>query len=142
MNTTVVINAAGLGATLGLVLSLFFNYFPRVKVWYAALSREAKSGIMIGALAAVAVAELLRQCSLAGACIQMNWGVAGTAFISALITNQATYLISPQTPSVKRARLRQRVIELQQAGIGMGSTVSGTSVLRDRSGAIPPRPRT
>ena len=36
---------------VGAVLSLLFNYFPTLNVWYAALKTEVKSGIMIGLLA-------------------------------------------------------------------------------------------
>lgn len=138
MNTTVIITAAGLGSTLGIAVSLLFSYFPRLKVWFASQSAEFQSGIMIGLLALAAAGTLVYQCSGVLGCIQLNWGAAGVAFVSALVANQGMFLASPQTPSVKRARLRRRVAELQRAGIVPPASASPANL---GSGAVPPRRR-
>ena len=87
----------------GVVLSLIFSYVPQVREWYEKLSGRDKRLVMLAALAFVAAGIYGLAC----------WGVAGRfglevgcdrdgvvtlvqAFFSALIANQATYLISPK----------------------------------------------
>ena len=96
-----------LSATAGLVLSLAFSYLPGLSVAYAKLSETAKMLIMAVLLAAVAMGSVLWTCrtaSVMGPCLAETWGGYFQAFISALVANQATHRLSPQTPEVKAAK--------------------------------------
>jgi putative flippase GtrA len=91
-------NGTELSAAAGILLSLIFSYIPFVNDWYAPKDSQTKSLIMLVALAVVAGGAYGASC--------LGWwpvvvcGLVGaktlvTAFVAALITNQATYKISP-----------------------------------------------
>lgn len=91
----------------GLVLSLFFRFFPKVNDWYQLQSSANKSYIMLGALAVVSVAIFAASC--AGYAAQLSLPVvtctqAGIIdflklFFTAFVVNQGTYLVTPsKTP--------------------------------------------
>jgi len=48
-------NAVILGALAGMILSLFFGFFPKVKVWYAGKADEFKSAFMLVMTLGVAI---------------------------------------------------------------------------------------
>lgn len=101
-------SAEFLASVVGVIISLFFSYFPRLKEAFAALSSEAKSGIMLGLLAivtaSIAALDYFNVID-AGIVFDGQW-VARIVwvFISAVIANQAAYKISPQAASVKSAK--------------------------------------
>jgi len=92
----------------GAVISLIFSYFPVLRVKFAALTQEAKSGIMIGLNVAVVVAICLLDFFEAfdfGLTFDKSGIVQITmVFFAALIANQSTYMISPQPGDVKSAK--------------------------------------
>jgi len=104
----VVFSAEFLASVVGVIISLVFSYFPKLKDAYAGLSSEAKSGIMLGLLAFVAAGiTALDYFNIVNAGIDFSgqWGArVAFVFLSAVIANQAAYKISPQTRSVKVAK--------------------------------------
>lgn len=79
----------------GAAASLIFAYFPILRTWFAALRKEAQSGIMIGLMAATCVVMYLLNCNAI-----INAGIACSQdgvvrlifdFILALMANQGTY---------------------------------------------------
>lgn len=106
MNVT--FSAEFLASVVGVIISLVFSYFPKLKEAFAVLSSEAKSGIMLGLLAIVTASiTALDYFNVidAGIVFDGQWVVRVVwVFISAVIANQATYKISPQAESVKSAK--------------------------------------
>lgn len=90
---------------VGAVLSLLFNYFPTLNVWYAALKTEVKSGIMIGLLAVASVViYLLSLYGIIEISQPVDWVLVLRTFILAVVANQSAYVIAPQTSAVKAAK--------------------------------------
>lgn len=112
--TDFVVNGEVLVAILAVVASLVFNYFPRVRVWFAGLASEAKSLIMLGVLLVISAAILGLQCGGVlqtgiscdkNGLIQLIW-----YYILAVISNQASYLIAPETKDVAEAKAARNII--------------------------------
>ncbi len=95
-------DANTLSATAGILLSLIFAYVPGVSKWFEALDGLYKRLVMAGALVLVSAGSVALSC----------WGIvpgvscdqAGVielvkAFISALVANQATFVIEPKKPT-------------------------------------------
>ncbi len=90
---------------VGAVLSLLFNYFPVLNVWYAALKTEVKSGILIGLLAVASVViYLLSLYGIIEVQGPTTWIMVLRTFVLAMVANQSAYIISPQTVAVKEAK--------------------------------------
>lgn len=90
---------------VGALLSMLFNYFPALNVWYAALKTEVKSGIMIGLLAlASVVIYLLSLYGIIEISQPVDWVLVLRTFILAVVANQSAYVIAPQTSAVKAAK--------------------------------------
>jgi hypothetical protein len=93
-------SAEELSLVVGLLLSLLFSYVPGFKGRFEALATETKRLVMAGLLVLVAVGSYGVACwnilDVGVSCDQP--GIVGlvTAFIAALVANQATYLISPK----------------------------------------------
>jgi hypothetical protein len=75
----------------GLVLSLFFAYFPGVKVWFDKLDPVYKPLLNLGILLLVSVGAYLYKCRLEPVCLQANLEMAFLAFFGAVVANQTTY---------------------------------------------------
>lgn len=102
----------------GIVLSLLFSYIPGLRTWFAALVTETKQLIMLGllvlvtgaiyALGCYGVLDTGIECGKAGviALVQM--------LILGVVSNQAAYLITPQTNDVVIAK------QLRDDGDGVG----------------------
>ena len=90
---------------VGAVISLLFNYFPALNVWYAALRTEVKSFIMIGLLAVASVAiYLLSLYGIVEISQPVDWVLVLRTFILAVVANQSAYVIAPQTSAVKATK--------------------------------------
>jgi hypothetical protein len=104
--------AQALSAAAGILLSLLFSYTPKLSTWYAAQSKETKQLIMLGLLFVTAGAAFGLACAgvltdLFGITITCDKAGAlglASAFISALIANQAMFMATPQTKGVKAAK--------------------------------------
>ena len=102
----------------GVVLSLLFSYITGLRTWFAALVAETKQLIMLGLLILVTgaiyaigcygILDTGIECGKAGiiALVQM--------LIVGLVSNQAAYLITPQTNDVTIAK------SLRDDGEGIG----------------------
>lgn len=100
-----------ISAIAGGLLSLGFSYIPGLNVWFAGLESIYKRLIMAGLLLLVSAAVFGLGCTSWAA----GWGIEATcdqpglqvmigAFIAALVANQATYQISPETSKVRTAK--------------------------------------
>ncbi len=102
-------NPEFLAMIAGVVLSLLFSYVPKLNTWYAALATEIKQLIMLGLMLVSTGAIFALGC---GGIIPINDFACdqNTAvyfiytFILALVANQGTYKITPQTIAVRQAK--------------------------------------
>jgi hypothetical protein len=102
-----------LAALAGAVLSLLFSYIPGLNTWYAGKGEEVKKLIMLALLFLVAIVLFVLQCySILDAgltCDQQGVIQLAWIFISAIVTNQSVFKISPQLAKVKKAKIHQVV---------------------------------
>jgi len=100
----------------GVLLSLLFSYAPGLRLWFAALGAgdpndtgERKRLVMLGLLAAVWVAmialDYFQVFHLGLTYDRQGWAVMVWALISAVISNQGAYSITPQPKDVRAAKL-------------------------------------
>lgn len=98
-----------IGAVAGVVISLVFNYFPVLRVKFAALTQETKSLVMIGLMILVVTAvTILDYFDVINAGLTFDKaGITRIVFtlLAALVANQSTYLVSPQTRDVREAKI-------------------------------------
>ena len=78
----------------GVVLSLFFAYFPGVKAWFEQLDPVYKPLLNLGVLLVVATGAYLYGCRLDAACLSQNLEGAIFAFVGALVANQTTFQVA------------------------------------------------
>ena len=103
-------NANGLALIAGTILTLLFSYVPKLNASFAALEPTTKRLIMLGILALSAVAIYGLSCAgWAFGGYEVTCDVAGIKalveiFIVAVIANQSTFLISPETKKVREAK--------------------------------------
>jgi len=101
-------DAQTLALLSGVVLSLLFSYIPGLNTWFAALESSVKRLWMLALLLLVGLSVVGIACAGFGA----DLGIAVTcdktgflgvlkAFVAAMIANQATYAVTPQTAKVK-----------------------------------------
>lgn len=93
----------------GMALSVLFSYVPGLRGWYASLQTEYKQLIMLGLVVLTTASIFALDCygviSTTASCdkdgiISLVW-----MLVLGLTSNQAAYLISPQTGDVKEAKL-------------------------------------
>jgi len=94
-----------LASIAGVVLSLAFSYIPGLNVKFAALEPTVKRLIMLGLLAVVAGAVFGLGC-VHILVVQLTCDQAGAVqlvfiFISAVMANQAAFVITPQVVAAK-----------------------------------------
>lgn len=113
-----------IAALAGVVLSLGFSYIPRLSEKYAAMLPEVKRLIMLILLALVTVVIYAGIC---GSVFQadVSCDKAGIMrlvwmFVLALISNQSTYTITPQTMAVRKASDEARAVMYQRMGSYIG----------------------
>lgn len=94
----------------GVLLSLIFSYVPGLSTSFAGMDSVTKRAIMAGALLVIALAvfglscgRLLTTLPFSVSCDQAGIVSIATAFVLALISNQSTYLLTPQTSAVAQA---------------------------------------
>lgn len=104
-------NAELIALIAGTVISLLFSYFPVLRVKFAGMTQEAKSGIMLGLNVLVVVALCLLD-AFDVLELGLSFDKAGIVkifmvFFSALIANQSTYMVSPQVGDVIEEKLER-----------------------------------
>lgn len=88
-----------LGSIAGVILSLLFSYLPGVRERFDLLAGTEKRLFMAALLLAVSIGALGLSCAnivQAVECSQSGAISLISTFISALVANQAAYLISPK----------------------------------------------
>jgi len=96
-----------LSAIAGVLLSLAFSYIPGINEQFAKLSSSSKRLIMGGLLLLVAGATFGLSCANILSSVTCDKpGAIGLVsnFVMAMIANQSTYSISPETESVRNAK--------------------------------------
>jgi hypothetical protein len=94
-----------LAGIIGVVFTLLFAYFPKLRTWYAGLTSEVKSGIMLGLLAISAlVIFLLANAGVITTNEPVTWELFVKVLFLAIMTNQPTYQLLPQAADVKFAK--------------------------------------
>ena len=91
--------AEQLSAIAGLVLSLLFSYVPSLSDWYAPLDPTKKRLIMLGLLVLAAAGVYALSCEQIMPFVTCDKAGALTlisAFITAMVANQAVYKLSPR----------------------------------------------
>lgn len=92
----------------GVVLSLLFSYIPGLRVWYAGLISETKQLIMLGLILAISAAVYVLGCNgiLVTNIACDKGGIVSFVLIviTAIISNQAVYSISPKPGDVQAAK--------------------------------------
>lgn len=86
-------------AIAGIVLSLLFEYFPRLSGWYNALEDNYQRLIMLGLVAVVAGTVFGMSCvglSDAYTCDKAGLWSLLKMFIAGVVANQASYLVLPR----------------------------------------------
>ena len=99
MNEITLLTPEILSAVAGILLSIFASYFPGFSAWYEALNATHKRLVMLAMLLVVSLAAFGISC--AGlentvSCTQSGAWILVKIFITALVSNQAAYLISPK----------------------------------------------
>jgi hypothetical protein len=105
------VKAETLSMAVAAILSLLFSYFPGLNTWYAGVSKEIKSTIMIGLLVLTALIIYFGSCLglfNAVTCDQQGLWTLTQVFFFALIANQSTFQISPPTQLV---RIEKAIVE-------------------------------
>ena len=104
----------------GVVLSLFFSYIPGLRVWFAGLASEMKQLIMLGLILVISAVVYILGCNgilvTNIACDKAGLVSFLYIVITAVIANQATYSITPQTNDVLVAKQLRDDGELEGAG--------------------------
>ena len=99
---------AVLAAIAGAVLSLAFSYIPGLNTTFADLKAETKKLIMAGILLVVSAAIFGLGCAgivQSGiTCDQQGIVQLVWIFISAVMANQSTFMLTPQTDAVKEVK--------------------------------------
>jgi multisubunit Na+/H+ antiporter MnhB subunit len=97
------------GMLAGALLALLFGYAPGLRPWYEALEPTRKALVMAGALLIAALLLYGAACytpwDVGVTCDQTGFWTLAQLFISALVANQAAYLIGvkPTRTAVEQA---------------------------------------
>jgi len=99
MNEIILLTPDVLSAAAGILLSTIASYMPGFSTWFEAISPTQKRLVMLALLLCVSLAAFGISC--AGLenylpCTQSGAWLLVKIFITALVANQATYLISPK----------------------------------------------
>ena len=87
-----------LASLAGILLSVCFSYVPGLEGWYKQLAGQYKRLVMLGALLLIAIGVFALSCAgvtAQVACTQEGAESLIGLFVSALIANQAAYMITP-----------------------------------------------
>lgn len=95
---------------VGILLTLIFAYFPKLRVLYGGLQSEVKSLIMLGLILVTAlVITLLAYTKVITTNEPVTWLLFAKVMFAALIANQPAYTILPQAADVTRAKLNRMI---------------------------------
>jgi hypothetical protein len=94
-------DSTALASLAGVVVSLLFEYTPKLKDWYNALDNTTQRLFMLGVLLGVALVVFGASCANFSLGFSVDCSQAGAVgllkvFVAALVANQATYVISPK----------------------------------------------
>lgn len=95
--------AAYIAALVGVVLALFFAYFPKVRVWYASLTVENRSLLSLGLMVVVAGSIF----GLSYTTVfppPLTWTQLLSVVVALILTNQPVAQLLPAPADVTAAR--------------------------------------
>lgn len=104
------VTAELIAAIIGALVSVLFSYFPKLNTLFAALTENKKKLIMLGLMVLVSAGIYVGQCVLSWWATDLVCGQAGlwrlaTILISSIVGNQGVFGLSPQTMSVRAAKV-------------------------------------
>ena len=106
----VMFTPVGIGAIVGLVLALVFAYFPKLRVWFAALASEKQSYLRLGLLLlAEIVISLLSYYQVITTVPPFSFATALNIALALIVANQPTSVLLPETKDVTEARILRDV---------------------------------
>jgi len=93
-----------LASLAGIVVSVLFEYTPKLHTWYNGLDDTTQRLFMLGAMALVAVVVFGASCANFNLGYSVACSSAGAVgllkvFISALVANQAAFILTPKAAS-------------------------------------------
>jgi hypothetical protein len=95
--------AAFIAALVGTVLTVFFAYFPKVRVWYASLPAEYKASLNLGLM--VVVAGIIFGLSYTTIFPPpLTWTQLLSVVVALILTNQPVAQLLPAPADVTAAR--------------------------------------
>jgi hypothetical protein len=98
-----------------LLLTLVFAYFPVLRVKFASLTSEVKSGIMLGVFALVSVVTfLLAFYGVIPSSQPLTWFDLVKVFVTTIIISQPAYTILPKAYDVKATKLIRDYATLEE----------------------------
>jgi hypothetical protein len=93
---------------VSVLLTVIFAYFPKLRVAFAGLASEAKSGIMLGLyLLSTVVIFMLGLYGYIPVEVPLNWFDAVMIFFSLVIVGQPTYNVLPEVKDVRDAKMER-----------------------------------
>ena len=115
-----------LSSVAAIILSLLFSYWPGLNTWYAAQTEARKKLLMLGMTITVAAGAFALSCGdllfdlfgVSLACSQESAVALVRAIIWAVVANQSTYMLTPQSQAV--TDLKAVRDGLAGAGVGRG----------------------
>lgn len=91
---------------VGTLLTIFFAYCPKVRVWFASLAIEIAAIYKLGFMVIVAIViSILSYFSVITTVPPFSWQTAIAVIIALIITNQPVQALLPETHDVQFARV-------------------------------------
>ena len=105
MSHYVIFSREMISGLIAVILSVVFAYVPKLRVWFAGLESRTKSYIMLGLLVVTSVTVyLLADYGIILTYQPVTIFTLFQVILTAIATNQGTYMILPQTTDVAEAR--------------------------------------
>lgn len=116
MFNNVSFTAVAIAALVGTLMTLFFAYVPRVRVWYAALPTETASLYKLGLL--ILTEAILGGLSFIPGIIILQppftWPTAIAVAVALILSNQPVASLLPATKDVREAMAKRLSIMLHR----------------------------
>jgi hypothetical protein len=106
MNIEIAFTPVFIAGLVGAILTIFFAYFPKVRVWFASLAVEVAAMYKLGMMVIVAIViSLLSYYSVIATVPPFSWPTLVAVIIALIITNQPVQALLPETRDVQVARV-------------------------------------
>jgi hypothetical protein len=107
-------NPIAIAAAVGAVMAVFFAYFPKVRVWFAALDDDKKALINLGfLLLAEVIISLLSYFNIITTVPPFSWQEAIAIAAALIVSNQPVQQLLPPAKDVLKV-LQAKTLKLLQ----------------------------